>query len=276
MKKRIALFLAFFMLMSIAGTIGASAWTDGPKIVKSDATTFDTSEGYPENAFDGDETTLWHSNWHDEGEGTAQNIYPQSLIVELDNTYYIDCIGYLTRQNAFNGTAFEYEVWVSTTGAVTDFDKDTGWTKVANGTWDELTFWEDWKTAAADADGYGAFVNVNFDPVEAKLVKFKIFDGVGGWACAAELELGFLGVNYKPNPAFTPKSAPGTPAPVAAVVEEPVAVVETPVVAAVVETPVAPVAAATAPKTGDAGIAIALAALFAVAVVTTKTVRKYK
>jgi len=74
---------------------------------------------------------------------------------------------------------------------------------------------------------------VEFEAIEAKLVKFRILNGANGWACCAALELGFLGVNYTPMKGFTPKSAPGTPAPsvvavaeIAADTPEPTPVVE--------------------------------------------------
>lgn len=210
----------------MTAVVSASAWSNGPAIVSSGATSLDY-DYEPELAFDDDETTFWHSEWRGENdEGyTALDDFPQTLIVELDNTYWIDCIGYLTRPDGSrNGSAFELEIWVSTTGAATDFDNDTGWTKVVTGTWDDV-YWEDWKFNYDDT-GEVVFANLDFDPVEAKLVKLKITNGFGGWACCAALELGFLGVDYTPMGGFVPKSAPGTPAPVSAVVEDPAVVVD--------------------------------------------------
>ena len=217
MKKHIALFLIFCMFISCAAVMISSAWADGPEIVNTGSSSYDF--GYePEMAFDNNPITMWHTQWNDYGEGgVAHNIFPQSLIVELDDIYWIDCIGYLARQNGFNGTAYEYEVWVSTTGSVKDVNTDERWIQVANGTWSE-DFWNEWRIDELINDG-GEFVNVEFDAIEAKLVKFKILDGVGGWASVAALEIGFLGVDYTPMSGFTPRSAPGTPAPVAESVE---------------------------------------------------------
>ena len=211
MKKII--YIIFALIILHASAVKTEAWMDGPVIINTGASSYDI--GYePMLAFDNNRSTMWHSQWNDYGEGgIAQYIYPQVLIAELDNIYYIDCVGYLARQDAFNGTAYEYEIWVSTGGSVGDFDTDEGWTLVADGRWDEQ-FWNIWR--GSQAGDWGEFVRVDFDAVEAKLIKFKILDGVGGWASAAALEIGFLGVDYTPMPGFWPKSEPGTPAPVPA------------------------------------------------------------
>ena len=211
MKKRISLFLVLCIIISIAIIIPVAAWSNGPKIISSGATSDDYNYE-PELAFDDDPESFWHSEWRGENDDgyTAMNDFPQTLIVELDNVYWIDCIGYLARPDGSrNGSALEAEIWVSTTGSATDFNNDTGWTKVATRTW-EADYWADWKDNW-DYTGEVVFTNVNFDAVEAKLVKLKIMDGMGGWACCAAFELGFLGVNYTPMEGFTPKSAPGTP-----------------------------------------------------------------
>ncbi|MCL1793049.1 MAG: discoidin domain-containing protein [Oscillospiraceae bacterium] len=278
MKKRICLFLAFCIVISLASAITASAWTGGPAIASVGATTDDYDyEG--ELAFDNDPEQFWHSQWRadpdDEDEYVALDDFPQTLIVELDNTYWIDCVGYLPRPDASrNGSALEAEIWVSTTGTVTDFDNDSGWTKVASATWDE-DHWLDFKEAWDDTEAV-VFSNVEFDPVEAKLVKFKIVDGMGGWACCAALELGFLGVGYTPMEGFVPKSAPGTPAPA---VEEPEPAQEEPAAAAAPEAapePAAPVPepAPTAPQTGDGAdiVIFSIMLLAALCLVSYKTI----
>lgn len=251
MKKHITLFLAFCIIISMTAGISASAWSNGPAIVSTGATSddYDYEHGL---AFDDDPESFWHSEWRGENDDgyTALDDFPQTLIVELNGTYWIDSIGYLPRPDGSrNGTALELEIWVSTTGAVGDYDKDTGWTKVATGTWEE-DHWLEWKDNW-DNNATVVFENLTFDPVEAKLVKLKIINGMGGWACCAALELGFLGVNYTPMAGFTPKSAPGTPAPAAAVVETP-AVVEQPVVSVTesIDVP-APAPVTPAPQTGD-------------------------
>ena len=213
MKKRISLFLVFCVIISMASAVSVSAWSNGPAIKNTGATS-DDYDYEPELAFDDDPETFWHSEWRGENdEGyTAKDEFPQTLIVELDNTYWIDCIGYLPRSDTSrNGSALELEVWVSVAGAATDFDNDAGWTKVAAGTWDE-DHWNGWKENWDDTEEV-VFSNLEFPAAEAKFVKIKLMDGMGGWACCAALELGFLGVNYTPMEGFVPKSAPGSPAP---------------------------------------------------------------
>ena len=245
MKKRISLFLVFCVMISLVSILTTSAWTDGPAI----ANTSSSSEDYDyeaDMAFDNYDDTIWHTQWR---EGEQQDVFPQSIIVEFDNTYWIDCVGYLPRQDGSpNGTALDCEIWVSTTGSVNDHGTDSGWTKVSSKSWEE-DFWMDWRDG-----GTGEFQNIEFDAVEAKLVKFVLIDGIGGWSSAAEIEIGFLGVSYTPQSGFTPKSAPGTPAPAAAAPEPVVEAAPAPapevapVVAAPAPAPAAPVAV---PQTSD-------------------------
>lgn len=269
MKRHISLFLIFCMMISLASVISAAAWSSGPAIVSTGATS-DDYDYEPEQAFNDDPETFWHSEWRGENDDgyTALDDFPQTLIVELDKTYWIDCIGYLPRPDASrNGSALEVEIWASTTGAVTDYNNDAGWTKVATGSWDE----DQWNTWKENWDDTGAvvFSNLEFDPVEAKLVKLKIMDGMGGWASCAALELGFLGVNYTPMEGFIPKSAPGTPAPAPEAPAEPespaAAAEQAPITAAVAETPAAaqvPAATSTAPQTGDNSGIVVLSIMF--------------
>ena len=265
MNKRISLFLIFSLLISLVGIMTASAWTDGPVITTYTASSDD--DGYEADlAFDNDDISMWHTQWNDYGEGTAADIFPQSVIVEFDNNYWIDCVGYLPRQDgSANGSALSYEVWVTLTGSANDHTTDEGWTKVASGTWEE-DFWMDWRDEAT-----GAFQNIEFDAIEVKLVKFVILDGIGGWSSAAELEFGFLGVNYAPQAGFTPKSAPGTaaPAPEPEPEPEPAAAVEEAAAPVAVEAAPAPVAVAV-PQTGSASIVLMFAVLAVAIIVTTR------
>ena len=267
MKKRISLFLVSCIIISMAAGISVSAWSNGPAIVSMGATSEDW-DYEAELAFNDDPEEFWHSEWRGEGDDgyTAKDDFPQTLIVELDNIYWIDCVGYLPRPDASrNGCALEAEIWVSTTGAATDFDNDTGWTKVVTGTWEEDQ-WLDWKDAWDDTEEV-VFSNLEFEPVEAKLIKLKIMDGVGGWACCAALELGFLGVNYTPMEGFVPKSAPGTPAPAPEPEPEPEPeiVADTPAPAQTEAAPVvtdAPAPAPSAPQTSDNAGMVALSIMF--------------
>jgi F5/8 type C domain. len=210
MKKHVYLFLILTIIITAATAVHISAWSGGPQPVGFGATSDDG--GYePSMAFDDSADSFWHSKWSGDGY-TAIDDFPQSMIVELDSVYTIDCVGYLARHDSSpNGTALAVEVWVSTTGSADDTATDEGWTKVAEGSWDDA-FWTEWKLTR-DETGENAFQNLEFEPTEAKLVKLKVLDGVGGWASCAALEIGFLGVDYLPMSGFEPKSAPGTPVP---------------------------------------------------------------
>jgi len=214
MKKRTSLFLILLIIVASACAVHISAWSGGVEVIAFGATSDDG--GYePAMAFDDNADSFWHSRWTGDGY-TAMDDFPQTMIAELDGVYTIDCAGYLARRDSSaNGTALAVEVWVSTSGSVSDAASDAGWTKVAEAEWDE-EFWYEWKINGDDT-GEFAFQNLEFDPVEAKLVKLKIMDGVGGWASCAAFELGFLGVDYDPMYGFIPKSAPGTPVPVTSV-----------------------------------------------------------
>jgi hypothetical protein len=129
-----------------------------------------------------------------------------------------------------------------------DLHADAGWTKIAA------------------ADDFlpvdGEFVNINFDAVKAKAVKFRVLAGVGGWASAAEIQFGFTDVWYQPLEGFTPKS-PVPPVGTVPVVETEEIVVETEPepIAPETEAPAAEVVApVVAPQTGD-GMAVVVALL---------------
>jgi hypothetical protein len=258
-KKRISLIVVFCLFIALMSAATASAWTGGPVIANVDASSIDPTEGNPRNAFNNARTGFWHTNWQ-QGTDFAQHVFPQSIIVELDAAYYIDCLGFLPRlagnPTTAAGAPLSYEIWVSTTGSVTDFATDAGWTRVANGTFNEQK-WIDWGDAARANNNIGEFVNIDFDPVQAKLVRLTFLEGRDGWAMAAAIELGFLGVDYTPMEGFTPRSAPGTPAPSAAgtppVTAPPVTTQETPPAATTpaATTPTPTPAPSAAPRTFD-------------------------
>jgi hypothetical protein len=195
-----------FMLALTVMPVTVSA-RSGPDM-KVAASSWDRSEGRPENAIDGDDYTFWHSLWDvqaaiDSGYENAQsahNIFPQVLIVEFDGVYMLDCIGYLARNYSAsrNGTVIQYEFWASETGTIEDLHNDSGWIMIAEGMWDEN-----------DAEFiYGDFKRVDFDQVRARAVKLKVLYGVGGWASCAELQFGFTDVEYVPMFGFTPRTTP--------------------------------------------------------------------
>jgi len=176
--------------------------------MKAAADSWDRSEGDPQNVIDGDEFTLWHSLWDVqaavdagyEDAQSAENQYPQILIVEFDGVYTLDCIGYLARSysGSRNGTVLQYEFWASETGTTEDLHNDNGWYVIAEGAWDENDeeFHEE------------VFKRIDFEPVKAQAIKLKVMSGVGGWASCAELQFGFTDVPYIPMYGFTPKTTP--------------------------------------------------------------------
>ena len=202
----ISVILMLSIIVMIVMPISVSAV--GAPVIKADADSWDRSEGNPEYAIDGDPDTFWHSLWNldaarDAGlelEVNAENDFPQILIVEFDGVYRLDCIGYMSRNYSGNrnGTVLEYEFWATETGSTADLHTDDGWQKIASGTWNE----ED--EAFLNQD----FAYVEFDLVKAKAIKLKVLDGLGGWACCAALEFGFVDVPYEPMEGFTPKTTP--------------------------------------------------------------------
>lgn len=118
------------------------------------------SEGLASFAIDGDEGTIWHTNYNNPVQ------LPQNITLDLGGIYTIDKFTYLPRQSANNGNITSYEIQVSTNG--TDFNK------VTEGTW----------------GNNASLKTVRFDnPVEATHVKLIAKAGVGGFASAAELNV---------------------------------------------------------------------------------------
>ena len=105
---------------------------------------------------DGNNSTLWHSNWSDTSTETLSRLW---FMVELKNLTDINGIRYLPRQDtnngnpSYNGSYGEYDVYVSSKGIdqVSTDPNSSDWTKVASGSWAKTV---DWKTA-----GFGEVVN---------------------------------------------------------------------------------------------------------------------
>lgn len=273
-KKFLAVISVMLMLTLVVMPFAVSAGKYGPDM-KADADSWDRSEGYAENVIDLDESTIWHSLWDVnsavadgfEDAVSQENVYPQILVVEFDNVYTLDCIGYLARSNSgsHNGIALEYEYWASETGTVADLHTDDGWTMIASGTWEEgdEQFTED------------LFKNVEFDAIKAKSIKLKVLKGVGGWASCAELQFGFTDVAYTPMYGFTPKTA-NIPMPTEAPTEPPATTAAPETTAALTEAPADDVEVTETPTTtkaaadeesGDSTVIIIIIAIAAVVVV---------
>lgn len=111
----------------------------------------------PANVLDGDESSIWHSQWD------PYSKLPQSITINLGGTHKIDRLRYVPRNDGVNGNIKEYNVYVSTDGE--DF------MKVADGQWENTS---DVKEAT-------------FSTQKASFVKLEAIDGHGGWASAAEI-----------------------------------------------------------------------------------------
>ncbi len=119
------------------------------------------------NAFDGNSSTLWHTEWS----GSVDPAPPHTLAIALGGRYVLSALYYLPRQgNTLNGTTRDYEVEISDDGA--------SWTRVASGTW-----------AANQTEKTASFA-----PVSARYIRLRAVSEVNGnpWTSAAEINL--LGV----------------------------------------------------------------------------------
>ncbi len=127
--------------------------------------TADSENSSPErpvtNVLDGDPGTLWHTNYT----GSIAD-YPHWVTFKLDGTSTLDGFGYQDRQSGGdNGKVKDYTVSVSRDGKT--------WTEVASGT-------------LKDASDMQV---IDFDPVQAKYVKFTATNALNGlqYASAAEM-----------------------------------------------------------------------------------------
>lgn len=113
----------------------------------------------PKNAIDGNTSTLWHTKWD------LSNPLPQSITLNLGDSYYVNQVKYLPRQTGTNGIITGYRILTSTDG--------TAFTQVAGGTW------------ANDATEKSA----TFAGVKAGYVRLEATAGQGGFASAAEIKV---------------------------------------------------------------------------------------
>ncbi|WP_461811024.1 endo-alpha-N-acetylgalactosaminidase family protein [Faecalimonas sp.] len=122
-------------------------------------------EGPAKNAFDGDTSTIWHSQWN--GFTVSAN-NPAWIEVDMKKGYNLNQFSYLQRPSGGeNGKIQKYNLYVKT-------EENDGWTKViADGTFENKA--EVQKKA--------------FDTVNARYVKIEVTKGVGNFASAAEFAI---------------------------------------------------------------------------------------
>ncbi|NOU72264.1 carbohydrate-binding protein, partial [Paenibacillus sp. LMG 31458] len=123
------------------------------------ATSEETGKDIASMAIDGSPQTMWHTKWD------KSDVLPQSITLNLGNTYNINKVAYLPRQSGSNGNITGYNLYVSTDGVT--------FAKVANGNW------------ANDNNEK----NATFTSANAKYVKLEATEGVNGWASAAEINV---------------------------------------------------------------------------------------
>ena len=126
-------------------------------------TGYEDTEGPAELVLDGDNSTIWHTNWY----GTSRENH--WIQFELSEDYVVDGLRYLPRQSGANGTILEYQIQVSNDGV--NFET------VTSGTWGNNT---SWKVAS-------------FEGVQAKYVRLVAVNTAGDnnyvFASAAEIRL---------------------------------------------------------------------------------------
>lgn len=137
------------------------------------------------NAFDGDDSTIWHTEW-------SQNSpsHPHEIQINLGDVYDLTGLSYLPRQGNQNGNIKSYEIYLSTDGV-------------------------NWGGAVAAGDfTSGQLVEtVTFASQTAQYVRFRSLSEVNGniWANAAEINIqGTINtppLNLALNPSFEDGSA---------------------------------------------------------------------
>lgn len=123
------------------------------------ATSEETGTDPAKHAIDGNPDTMWHTDWY------LNDPLPQSITLNLGDTYFIEEVSYLPRQSGTNGNITQYKLYTSTDGE--------NFTEVANGHWDNNS----------------SEKIVQFPKTEASHVKLEAIQGVGGFASAAELNV---------------------------------------------------------------------------------------
>ena len=162
--KIIALYLTIFLIAiaqnSKASIIPQSTWS----LVYADSEETVGEDGAATNAFDGDASTFWHTQWYH-----GSPLPPHEIQINLGGIYDINGFRYLPRQDGgINGTISQYEFYVSSDGV--------SWgSPVATGTF------------AADTTEK----EVLFSTTTAQFIRLRALSEVNGnpWTSAAEINV---------------------------------------------------------------------------------------
>ncbi|NLM68681.1 MAG: hypothetical protein GX177_01595 [Firmicutes bacterium] len=136
------------------------------------ATSEETGAAYDAavNVLDGSTASMWHTRWN------GADRLPQSITLIIDEPTEVNQLTYVPRQDGnLNGVITEYLISYSTDGSE--------FTELTRGRWSLDT-----ETKI-----------VNFDPVEATHIRLTALQGNGGWASAAEIQLGIRHRNLLPE-----------------------------------------------------------------------------
>ena len=66
-----------------------------------------------EHAFDGDPSTIWHTEWRTNAGSANDPSHPHEVVIDMGQVYDLGAFRYIPRDNAFNGTVAAYEIYVS-------------------------------------------------------------------------------------------------------------------------------------------------------------------
>ena len=120
-------------------------------------------DGAAVNTIDGDQSTIWHTEWSD-----TTTMHPHEIQIKLDKSYLISGLEYLPRQNSENGRIAQYEIYVS--------DNVNDWGEaVATGIWPNSSEKQ----------------TVIFDEKEGNFIKLVALSEVNGneWTSCSELNI---------------------------------------------------------------------------------------
>ncbi|MEN7550621.1 discoidin domain-containing protein [Rapidithrix thailandica] len=144
--------------------ISQSAWT--LEYVDSEETSGEN--GAAVNAFDGDESSIWHTEW-----SASQPVHPHEIQINLGAQYMIEGLKYLPRPGGGNGTIAGYEIY-------TKENAGDSWQLAGSGTWTYAVAGEE-KT-------------VNFTPVQGGYIRLVATSEINGNAYTSAAEINVRGI----------------------------------------------------------------------------------